>query len=180
MRLATRSQALRLVAAMILAACGGGNAASQLVKPPEYAPKDQTKCGVEKSQARPLIVEWNIADRQELESKVRQGVVVVRYHGCTLDPLFQCSVAAKYGYQGTTRAQDQLVIKDEDDLYAKFPVGAVDLEAKLQHSGRLTVDMNLVGRYEAQQTRTPTPASAGASALEAPGRGRTLGRHERP
>jgi tetratricopeptide (TPR) repeat protein len=147
----SRAIGLPLVGAILLAACGGGNAASQLAKPPEYNPADQTKCGVAKSQSRPLIVEWNSADRQELESKVRQGVVAVRYQGCEMDVLERCTIPARYGYQGTTRAQDRVVMKDEDDLYAKLPVGAAGLEAKLQRSGQLTVDMNLVGRYEAQR-----------------------------
>jgi hypothetical protein len=148
------------VAATTVAACGGGNAASQLAKAPEYQPRDQTKCGVEKSQARPLIVEWPSADRQELEGKVRQGVVAVRYHGCEMDVLERCSVPVKYGYLGTTRAQDKVVMKDEDDLYANLPVGAARLEGKLQRSGQLTVDMNLVGRYEAQKV------SVGADELQ--------------
>jgi hypothetical protein len=139
------------LATVLVCSCGGSNAASQLAKAPEYSPKDQTKCGVEKSQARPLIVEWTSADHQELESKVRRGLVAVSYHGCVMDVLERCSIPATYGYLGTTRAQDQVVIRNEDELYAKLPVGAAGLEAKLQRGGQLTVDMNLVGRYEAQK-----------------------------
>jgi len=133
------------------AACGGGNAASKLAKPPELQLQDQTKCGVAKSQSRPLIVEWPSADRQELESKVGRGVVVVRYEGCEMDVLARCTVPATYGYRGTTLAQDKVVIKDDDDLYANLPVGAAKLEGKLKRSGQLTVDMDLVGRYESDK-----------------------------
>ena len=44
-----------------------------------------------------------------------------------------------------------MVIKDEDDLYANLPLGAAKLEGKLLRSGELTVDMDLVGRYEAAE-----------------------------
>jgi hypothetical protein len=140
-----------LVGAM-LAGCGGGNLASRLAQAPAFAPKDQTKCGVMKSQARPLIVEWPSADRQVLESKLRGGVVAVRYHGCEMEVLDRCSVPAKYGYLGTTRAQDRVVMKDADSLYSNLPVGAAKLEANLERSGQLTVEMSLVGRYEADKT----------------------------
>ncbi len=140
-----------LLVGLLVSSCGGGNAASQLAKAPDYSPRDQTKCGVAKSQQRPLIVEWPSADRQELESKVHEGIVVVRYQGCEMDVLERCSVPAKYGYRGTTIAQDKVVVKDEDDLYANLPVGAAKLEGKLERSGQLTVNMDLVGRYEAEK-----------------------------
>jgi formylglycine-generating enzyme required for sulfatase activity len=141
-----------MAASIILAACGGGNAASQLAKAPDYAPKDQTKCGVAKSQAHPLIVEWPSPDRLELENKVGEGLVVVHYVGCEMQVLERCSVPARYGYHAATRAQDSVEMRDEDDLYANLPVGAAKLEAKLARSGRLTVDMNLVGRFEADRS----------------------------
>lgn len=136
---------------LLAGACGGGDAASQLAKAPDFNPKDQTKCGVEKSQAKPLIVEWPSPDRLALENKVGEGLVVVHYVGCEMTVLDRCSVPAKYGYHGATRNQDRVEMKDEDDLYAHLPVGAAGLEATLQRTGRLTVDMNLVGRFEAEK-----------------------------
>jgi TolA-binding protein len=147
-----RALAVPFVTSVFLAACGGGDAASKLANAPEYDPKDQTKCGVAKSHAKPLIVEWPSPERLELENKVRQGLVVVHYVGCEMSVLDRCSVHAKYAYQGATRNQDRLEMKDEDALYAHLPVGAAGLEATLQRTGRLTVDMNLVGRFEAEQS----------------------------
>jgi hypothetical protein len=145
-----------LAVTILIAACGGGNIASKLANAPDYNPKDQTKCGVTKSQAKPLIVEWPSPERMELENKVRQGLVVVHYVGCEMSVLDRCSVSAKYTYQGATRNQDKVEMKDEDDLYANLPVGAAKLEGKLQRSGRLTVDMNLVGRFEAEKASVHT------------------------
>lgn len=147
----SRHFASLLSTVVAFAACGVNNAASKLVSTPEFAPKDQTKCGVKKSQSRPLIVEWPSADRMELESKVRQGVVAVRYVGCEMDVLERCSAPAKYKYLGATRSRDSVVVNDEDDLYANLPVGAAKLEGKLRRSGKLTVTMDLVGRYEAER-----------------------------
>jgi formylglycine-generating enzyme required for sulfatase activity len=146
-----RPLAAALFASLAVLSCGGGNAASKLVQPPDYQPKDQTKCGVAKSQAKPLIVEWPSPDRLELENKVHQGLVIVHYVGCEMSVLDRCSVPAKYAYLGATRNQDKVEMKDEDSLYAHLPVGAAGLEATLERTGRLTVDMNLVGRFEADR-----------------------------
>jgi hypothetical protein len=154
MSLRPRPLALSVTVSILITSCGGGNLASQLAKAPGdvgQAMKGQSKCGVEKSQAKPLIVEWPSADRSELESKVGQGLVVVHYVGCDMSVLSRCTVPAKYTYRGVTRNQDKIEMKDEDDLYANLPVGAFKLEGKLKRSGRLTVDMNLVGRFEADK-----------------------------
>lgn len=137
----------------VVGACGGGNAASGLAKPPEFAPKDQAKCGVTKSQAEPLIVEWPSASRAQLESKARKGGVVVRYVGCEMHVLTQCTAPGKYGYSPTTRKKDRIVMRDADELYANVPVGAAKLESTLEKSGQLSVDMVIVGRYEAERPR---------------------------
>lgn len=134
-------------------ACGGGSAASGLAKPPEFAPKDQAKCGVTKSQAEPLIVEWPSASRAQLESKARKGGVVVHYVGCEMHVLPQCTAPGKYGYSPTTRKKDRIVMRDADELYANIPVGAAKLESTLEKSGQLSVDMVIVGRYEAERAR---------------------------
>ena len=77
----------------LLPACGG-NAASALAKSPDYPAQGQSKCSVAKSQARPLIVEWPSPDRLELENKVSEGLVVVRYIGCEMTVLDRCMVPA--------------------------------------------------------------------------------------
>jgi hypothetical protein len=139
--------------ATYVVSCAGGNAASQLAKAPEYQPKDQTKCSVEKSQAKPLIVEWPSADRGELEAQAHnRGLVVVRYVGCEMQLLDRCTTPVKYGYAPITRKKDRVTMRDADDLYANVPVGAARLEAKLERSGQLDVDMTLVGRWEAERT----------------------------
>lgn len=106
-----------------------------------------------KSQAEPLIVEWPSASRAQLESKARKGGVVVHYSGCEMRVLTQCSAPGKYGYSGTTRKKDRIVMRDADELYANIPVGAAKLEATLAKSGQLSVDMVIVGRYEAERPR---------------------------
>jgi hypothetical protein len=161
-----RALAGPFLAAIILAACGGGNAASKLVQAPDFQPKDQAKCSVEKSKARPLIVEWPPADRLALEAQMKGGLIAVRYTGCEMELLPACRIAGKYTYVPATRQDEQITMRDADDLYANMPAHAAELEAKLARSGRLDVKMSMVGTYHAE-TRPdapPTdPACAGAT-----------------
>jgi hypothetical protein len=146
-----------------LASCGGGNAASQLAQAPAFQPPGQTKCGVEKSQSKPLIVEWPSADRGELEARAHgHGLVVVRYEGCEMRILDSCTVPVKYGYAPITRKKDHVAIRNDDDLYANIPLGAAGLEAKLEKSGELDVDMTLVGRWEAERAAVRSEELQGA------------------
>jgi hypothetical protein len=122
------------------------NLASQ-AKPPEFDRPGETKCGVHKSQAEPLIVEWPSAARAKLEALSHTGVVAVRYTGCEMEVLASCNAPGKYVYTGITPKRDHVAIRNEDDLYANIPLGAAKLEGKLAHSGELDVDMSIVGRY---------------------------------
>ncbi len=137
--------------AVLTSSCSGGNAASNLAKPPEFEPEGQTKCGVTKSQARPLIVEWPSADRGDLEARVKRGLVAVHYQGCEMEVLPRCRAPGAYGYTAFTRKDDRIVMRDADELYANVPLGAARLEGKLQKVGELDVAMTVVGKYEADK-----------------------------
>jgi hypothetical protein len=146
-----------LLACVALGACGGGmgeNAASKMAKPPELPSDKQAKCKVLKNREEPLVVEWPDTARGKLESLTHRGLVAVHYEGCELEVLGRCRVkTGTYGYSPITRKQSTVIIKDEDDLYANMPVGALRLEGKLKSAGQLNVQMTIVGRYEAQTTR---------------------------
>jgi formylglycine-generating enzyme required for sulfatase activity len=156
MHLHLRRPSIAVLVLGALTSCGGGKQASQSVRAPELDLTGESRCSVERSQSKPLIVEWPSADRLELESNVGQGLVVVRYVGCEMSLLSRCSVSAGYVYHGATRDHDRVEMKDEDDLYANLPVYAAKFEGKLRRSGRLTVDMNLVGRFEAERANVTT------------------------
>ncbi len=143
-----------LASALTLAAsgCSGPNLASQVAQPPEFNPKDQSKCGVTKSQARPLIVEWPSADRAALEAQARRGLVAVHYVGCEMEVLRQCRATGKYGYTGITRKRDRVTMRDADELYANIPAYAAKFEGKLAKAGELNVAMTIVGTYEAERS----------------------------
>ena len=139
------------MAPLFAAACGGGTPASELVKPPEFDPGNQSKCAIKTSESKPLIVEWPSADRAELESQIASKQVVVRYEGCEMVLLSQCKAPGAYTYSSVTPKRDTIAIRNADELYATIPVGAARFEGNLERSGQLNVTMTTVGRYASNQ-----------------------------
>ncbi|MCL2824709.1 MAG: hypothetical protein FWD57_12020 [Polyangiaceae bacterium] len=112
-----------------------------------------SKCEAWGGQPHPLVVEWNAADRTVLERAVERGTVVVRYVGCDMEILEKCTAPGGYQYTPMSPRAETVSVRDERSLYAHFPVGAVGLEGKLKASGRLDVDMTIVGQYYSNQSK---------------------------
>jgi hypothetical protein len=55
---------------------------------------------------------------------------------------------ATYRYQGYTRKTDELHIRNDDELYARLPLGAAQLSAELERANELRLVTRLVGAYE--------------------------------
>jgi outer membrane protein OmpA-like peptidoglycan-associated protein len=149
--MATTKYSALFVGVLLVAACGRGNLASEIAQAPEFNPEGQTKCKVQASQAKPLIVEWPSADRAELEAKAKSHVVVVRYDGCEMQVLGQCKAPVGYSYTSVTPKEDTISIRNEDELWASIPMGAAKFESKLAATGQLNVAMTMVGRFEAER-----------------------------
>jgi hypothetical protein len=151
----------RFVALLVVAAIAGlspgckrpGSAAEAIAPAPSVADATgQSKCGVRKSAAKPLVVEWPSAERAALEAGAsRGGLVTVRYEGCEMEVLSTCRAAGIYDYVGLTQKREGVRIRNTDELYAQLPVGAAALEGKLERAGQLNVDMVIVGRKESRE-----------------------------
>ena len=88
-----------------------------------------------------MIVEWSSNDRADLEARMKEeGLVAVRYQGCEMEVLDRCRVPGAYRYRGVNVKKDGVAIDNADDLYAKLPIGAFRLEAKLRKAGQLSVE----------------------------------------
>jgi len=132
--------------ALLSSACGG--AAQDLVSPPELDPgEQQSTCKIQRSAAKPLIVEWPSAARAELEAAAQRSAVVVRYDGCEMELLSRCRAPGRYRYTAVTPKRDTVEMSNADELYATIPMGAPRFESKLASSGMLGVDMTTVGRF---------------------------------
>lgn len=112
-----------------------------------------SRCSVARGADSPFIVEWDGTDRARLESAIRKGVVAVRYQGCEVELLAACNADVAYDYVALSPKEESVEVHDADELYARFPRGAVRLEGKLERAGSLAVDMMVVGRHEAPSVR---------------------------
>jgi hypothetical protein len=112
------------------------------------APDEQAKCKVAASQSSPLVTEWPASEKANLEAMVTTGGVAVAYSGCSMRVLPQCRLAGGYIWQRTTPATDAISIGNEDELFAKLPLGAVSLEGELKRSGTLAVSTTVSGQLK--------------------------------
>jgi hypothetical protein len=107
------------------------------------------KCSARAPDDRPLIVAWENSDKALIEAQRAHGLIAVRYIGCEMKVLTQCGLPAKYEYMAVTTKHDHVNIESADELVAKLPIGAATVAAKLESTGKLSVDMLIVGRFEA-------------------------------
>ncbi len=134
-----------VLALFALAGCG---AAAQPVAPvaPEAPTGGLAKCEVAASHESPLVTEWPASEKANLESRLREGGVVVAYSGCEMRLLPGCRAGGSYEWRRTTTSTDSFEILTQDDLYTKLPLGAAALEGELSNSGRLSVRTTVSGQ----------------------------------
>jgi len=138
-------------AALTLAFGGGcGNAVvAQSVMP--NGGHDTTalaKCTVAASHDQPLVTEWPASYKARLEALLHEGAVAVEYSGCDLKIVDSCRVAGTYAWKKTTLSTDTTDINDEDELYAKLPIGAASLAGQLKTAGTLHVQTTVSGQMQ--------------------------------
>src|SRR5512138_1006253 len=132
-----------VLAAAALAGCAGPRYAGPAI--PELAGREG-RCRVGGGRSNPLVTEWPASEKANLEAQLATGAVAVEYTGCSMRVLAQCRLPGGYGWQRTTPSSDTIEIEDEDQLYAKLPLGAVSLEGELKRTGKLTVYTHVAGQ----------------------------------
>lgn len=172
--------ALTTLLALAATACGGSSMPAGVGAPTPggLAAKTfagQNRCNPE-NHLRPFIIEWDATDQASFQSYAASDVVFVRYEGCDLKPLDGCRDDSAKGTFGsykpvewTSGGLETIDIHDEGELYARLPLGAADLSAKVEGGEKLHME------YYVSGTRTATrdtvyrgdlaanPACAGAT-----------------
>ncbi|HSC87980.1 MAG TPA: hypothetical protein VLC09_11940 [Polyangiaceae bacterium] len=133
------------IAATALVACAPGH-----TLPRAHAPSlgdDELRCRDAALQDAPLLTEWSAAEKANLEAQLASGAVAVEFSGCSMRLVRGCHVRGSYRWQRTTLSSDTLNIDNEDELFAKLPLGAVSLEGELSRAGQLNVETTVGGQY---------------------------------
>lgn len=135
----------------------------------------QNRCNPQNHE-RPFIIEWDATDQASFQSYAASDVVVVRYEGCDLKPLDGCRVDNAKGQYGaykpvewTSGGLETIDIHDEGELYARLPLGAADLSAKVEGGEKLHMEYYVSGTRTATRDKlyrgelAENPACAGAT-----------------
>jgi transposase len=167
-----------ICALIIVCACGGGSSGPMAPLLPDM--EADGRCRRAATGSSPLVTEWPASEKANLEAMVQNGAVVVAYSGCTMRLLPECQVPGGYAWQRTTPASDVMEIADENELYAKLPLGAAALSGELKRSGQLSIATHVTGHLRlregsvndvgvggpcAQATHIVSAVSVGAFAL---------------
>lgn len=131
-----------------VAGCGNAPLAAAVVPNEGRDTSPLAKCRVAASQDQPLVTEWPASYKARLEAKLLEGGVAVEYLGCELRIVDRCKLSGSYEWRRTTLSTDTTDIRNEDELYAKLPLGAAHLSGELRTSGSLHVKTTVAGQME--------------------------------
>ncbi len=111
------------------------------------APDEAARCSLAAKNESPLVTEWSSAEKANLQARLRSGALAVEFTGCGMRPILGCSLRGSYRWQRTTLSSESIEIHNQDELFAKLPLGAISLEGELARSGRLAVRTAVSGQY---------------------------------
>lgn len=140
-----------LASLFLLASSCGGAPAATAATPSVESLGEQGTCKVAKDPLNPLIVEWPGTSKVELATSSQRGVVVVSYVGCVLKILSGCQAGGGYAMTSVTPVKDRITVADENELYARLPLGVASLKGELKTAGRLDLEYVAVGQRIALQ-----------------------------
>jgi hypothetical protein len=129
-----------------LCRCGSAPLAEAVIPNGGADPTPLARCHVAASQEQPLVTEWPASYKARLEAALLEGAVAVEYLGCDLRIVDRCKVPGSYAWKKTTLSTDTTDIRNEDELYAKLPLGAVGLSGDLKTAGTLHVQTTVAGQ----------------------------------
>jgi TonB family protein len=107
------------------------------------------ECEVVKGVVRPWLVASNLTDRIMIENRPREGVLLVQLKDCVLKVLYGCEVQGTYELQQVALKPQQW-IKNEDELFAKLPLGASRLVKEYQDGDTWSLESVVTGMKQAQ------------------------------
>jgi hypothetical protein len=120
------------------------------------------KCNA-KNHERPFVIEWDATDTSGFEARVAQGLVFVKYEGCDLKVLDACGEESAEAYktpEWTSGSVEKLDVATEAELFAKLPLSAATLGARVGGGEKFHMEYYVAG------TRTAKTASVKKSTLK--------------
>jgi hypothetical protein len=111
----------------------------------------QNKCNP-KNHERPFIIEWDGTDIASFEARANTDIVFVHYEGCDLKIVEGCTNDAVKGSFGsyksidwTSGTIDRVDIKNEEELFAKLPLGVANFGGRVKRGEQLHMEYFVSG-----------------------------------
>lgn len=80
---------------------------------------------------------WSLAEKANLHARLRAGALAVEFSGCSMRPILGCNPRGSYRWQRTTLSSESIEIHNQDELFAKLPLGALALAQTSSSEGLL-------------------------------------------
>ncbi|MCA9646614.1 MAG: hypothetical protein KC492_38270 [Myxococcales bacterium] len=138
--------------------CGGGGGGGE----PQAPLMDQTTAGRDRCMLQPdgdsrvFVVEWDATDLASFEAAAQDDVVFVQLENCQLRVLYGCKDEALHGrygrydqIQATSGTREGFDIRDQTELSAKLPLGAVSLGGQVSSDRGLKLSYFVAGQRRA-------------------------------
>jgi hypothetical protein len=162
---AARRAALATFTSLFAAGCGSGSSLPGPGSPPpresgqshliEKTFAGKNRCNSQEH-TRPFVIEWDGTDTSSFESRATTDVVFVRYEGCNLQVVDTCmnddvrgSLGAYGAIDWTSGSVEKVDILNEDELYAKLPLGVNAIGARVQGGERFHMEYFVSGTRKA-------------------------------
>ena len=140
------------ILAFLVPACGGGLPGSDAADLIDQTTAGEQRCVTEGDEAKLFVVDWDATDASTFQARAARDVVFVRYEACGLRILDGCSDGSLAGRYGTYRepvftsgAVESFVVKTQDELAAKLPLGVVTLGGELSNDRALELSYHVSG-----------------------------------
>jgi uncharacterized protein len=94
---------------------------------------------------RPYVVDWKADERVRLETRMRQGGVVLGVTEAGPTVLTRCHMPAHYTFSSVTPRDETLVMSNRASLAANLPVAAMTIAAEFEQGNMVELDWTMVG-----------------------------------
>jgi hypothetical protein len=154
-----------IVTALAIAALAGCKAARDFDTTPAGAGPSSmldgtavgdSRCSAGRIDTSPFVVEWDATDLSTFEAHASRDLVFVRYAACAIELLRGCSdggIPGRYGrYREpffTSGTVESFAMKDQDELWAKLPLGAARFGAAVKVGQSLELRYHVSGVVQA-------------------------------
>lgn len=95
------------------------------------------------------LVDWDPSSQVRLQTRAGSGIILVRYRDCHLEVLRGCELDGEYRFTPSEPLRNVESIENRGELFAKLPLGALNLHAEYRAGDRWSLDYLLTGAKDA-------------------------------